>query len=122
MSLDTKLYTLLSGDSAVAALVSTRIYPVLAPQGAALPMVIFTRISSGREYTLSGATGLENPRVQIDCYSETYSEAKSVSEAVVAAIRGATTFRTAWDDPRESYEEDEIFRVSIDFSIWNEES
>lgn len=121
MSLETKLYTLLSGDAGVSALVSNRIYPLAAPQQADLPFVVYTRISSGREYTLSGATGLENPRMQVDCYAETYSSAKAISEAVVTAVRAATTFRTSWDDPRESFEEDETFRVSIDFSIWNEE-
>lgn len=121
MSLETKLYTLLSGTAGVTALCSTRIYPLVAPQEAALPLVVYTRISSGREYSLSGYSGFENLRMQIDCYGETYSDTKALSEAVVAAIRASTTFAMSSDDPRESFEEDETFRISIDFFIHNED-
>ena len=121
MSLETKLYALLSADAGVTEIASTRIYPLVAPQEAALPHVVYTRVSSGREYSLSGYSNLENPRMQIDCYGTTYAEAKALSEAVISALRGAMTFGTASDDPQEIFEEDETFRVSIDFSIWNQE-
>jgi hypothetical protein len=121
MSLETKLYTLLSGNAGVVALVATRIYPLTAPQEAAMPYVVYTRVSSGRLYSLTGYSNLEYPRMQVDCYGTTYSEAKLLSEAVVTAIRAATTFGTEQDDPQEMFEEDETYRVSIDFSIWNQE-
>lgn len=121
MNLETKLYSLLSSDAGVIALCSTRIYPLVAPQEAAMPLIVYTRVSSGREYSLTGYSNLENPRMQIDCYGTTYSETKALAEAVTTALRGATTFGTAQDDPQEMYEDDETHRVSIDFSIWNQE-
>ena len=121
MSLESKLYTLLSADAGVTALVALRTYPLVAPQGAEMPFIVYNRISSGRQYSLTGYSNLENPRMQVDCYGTTYSEAKALSEAVITALRGATTFGTEQDDPRESFEEDETFRISIDFSIWNQE-
>jgi hypothetical protein len=121
VSLESKLYTLLSGDAGVHSQAADRIYPLVAPQDAPLPLVVYTRISSGREYSLAGYSNLENPRMQIDCYGTTYTETKALAEAVTTALRAATTFGTAQDDPRESFEEDETFRISIDFSIWNQE-
>ena len=121
MSLETKLYTLLSTTSGVTDLVGTRSYPLTAPQDAEMPFIVYTRISSGREYSLDGYSSLENPRMQIDCYAQTYSAAKGLSEAVTTAMRGSSTFSVSWDDPRESFEEDETYRISIDFSVWNSE-
>jgi hypothetical protein len=105
----------------VTALVALRTYPLVAPQGSDMPFIVYNRISSGREYSLGGYSRLENPRMQIDCYAATYSEAKALSEAVTTAMRGATTFSVSWDDPRESFEEDETYRISMDFSVWNSE-
>lgn len=122
MSLETKLYTLLSSDAGVVAIASDRVYPDEAPQNAALPYVVYTRISSGRVYSLSGYSGLENPRIQIDCYAETMADVVSLSDAVISAMRGATTFKVAMDDPENMPEEDGTFRIMIDFSIWNEDS
>ena len=121
MSLETKLYSLLSANAGVLALVNTRIYPLVAPQEATMPFVVYTRVSSFRLYSLAGYSNLEYPRMQVDCYGTTYSEAKLLSEAVITAIRSATTFGAEQDDPQEMFEEDETFRVSIDFSIWNQE-
>jgi hypothetical protein len=118
MSLETKIYTLLSG---VVAVVGTRIYPLVAPQEAELPLIVYTRISSGREYSMDGYSNLENPRMQIDCFAGTYAEVKTLSEAVVSAMRAATTFSVASDNPIEFYEDDETYRISTDFSIWHEE-
>jgi len=121
MSLETKLYSLLSADEGVLALVSTRIYPLTAPQEAEMPFVVYTRVSSNRLYSLTGYSNLEYPRMQVDCYGVTYSEMKLLSEAVIAALRSSTTFGTEQDDPQEMFEEDGTFRVSIDFAIWNQD-
>lgn len=122
MSLETKLETLLSGDTGIAAIVDTRVYSDEAPQDSALPYVVYQRISSGRQYSLTGYSNLENPRVQIDCYASTKSGAVALSDAVVAAMRAATTFGTDGDDPKAMPREDEAFRMSVDFSIWNREA
>lgn len=122
MSLETKLYAVLSDVvGGVYAIVGTRTYPDEAPQNVALPYVVYSRGSSGRVYSLSGYSGLENPRIQIDCYAETKSGVVSLSDAVIAAMRGSTTFSVAMDDPMDMpLEEIGTFRITIDFSVWNE--
>lgn len=121
MSLETKLYTLLSGAGAVTAIASTRIYPLVAPQDADAPYITYQRIATPREYSHQGYSNLENPLLQIDCWSSDYATGKTLSEAVISAMRGSTTFHVSEDRPRESYEDD-MFRFSIDFDIWNEDT
>jgi hypothetical protein len=120
MSLEAKIYALLSADAGVLALVSTRVYPVVAPQGTTLPYVVYQRISSGREYALDGYCGLENSRMQVDVYADTEKEAWAVADAVTTAMRGSTTFAVSGDDPK-VLEEGGAFRVSNDFVISNSE-
>jgi len=121
MSLESKLYTLLSGDAAVIGIASTRIYPMIAPQKADKPYVTYQRIASGRVYSMSGYSNLENPIMQVDCWSSDYDTGKELSEAVIDAMRGSGTFGIGDDNPRESHEDD-MFRFSIDFSVWNQET
>jgi hypothetical protein len=87
-----------------------------------MPFIVYTRVSSNRLYSLAGYSNLEYPRMQIDCYGVTYPEVKSLSEAVITAMRGSITFGTELDDPQEIFEDDETFRISIDFSVWNNET
>lgn len=122
MSLETKLETLLSGDAGIVAIVGTRVYSDEAPQDLVLPYIVYQRISSGRQYSFSGYSNLENPRVQIDCYSSTKSGAVALCDAVVAAMRAATTFSTSGDDPQAMPPENGTFRMSIDFFVWNQEA
>jgi hypothetical protein len=121
MTLEDKLYTLLSGDAAVAAIVSSRIYPDEAPQGIADPYLTYQRIASGRDYTLGGYSNLENPIIQVDCWAADNETRNTLRDAVIAAMRASGTFQIGDDNPRHS-KEDGMFRASVDFSVWNMET
>jgi hypothetical protein len=118
MGHEAKLYTLLYSDSGVSSLVSSRIYPCVAPQDAPLPYIVYQRVTSGRVYDLDGYAHLENVRMQIDCYAETSVEAWNIADAVADAMRGSGSFSVGGDDPMEM-SEDGAFRVSCDYSIWD---
>jgi hypothetical protein len=81
------IQTLLN-DGGVTALISTRIYPGVRLQGSALPAAVFNVISATPSYSDDGDDGIEENRVQIDCWGETYSSAKSVARAVIGALSG----------------------------------
>jgi hypothetical protein len=61
-------------------------FPLTAPQGQALPIVIYKRTGTSRERTLANAIGLPVASFEINVYSLTYAEAKSISEEIRSAL------------------------------------
>ena len=88
MSVESALYTTLSGAAGVTALASTRIYPNVAPESATLPNIVYSAISSERMHTLIGSSDMLRKTIQIDCNATTYAGAKSLADAVIAALQG----------------------------------
>ena len=125
----------LTTASAVVALVGTRVYPLRFPrtrQPGDLPAVVYQRISNRDPVTQDGRSGLERPRVQIDAYAATYSQAVSVAEAVKAALHGqqwlagadyaAAFFDSDRDGPQDPDVKTQagasIERRSADYFVW----
>ena len=137
------LQVYLKADADVAALVSTRVYPALAPQDAALPYITYERVSTQRLMTHDGQNGLIGPRIQIDCWASTYGGAKTLADKVRLCMNGhknayGETTGTAPNDyviqgivqlgeldlpelPQTAGEKP-VYRVSMDFEVWYEET
>jgi len=77
----------LTGTSAIATILGTRIYPDKLPQGTALPAAVYYGISGTDEPGLSGLLGRAEQRIQIDAYAET----RTAANALATAIRDALT-------------------------------
>src|SRR3972149_5680654 len=92
MALGEEIYTLLTNDSPVAAIVSTRIYPLIAPQDAAVPFIVYQRISGNPVNEMAGYASLENPRYQVDAYADSYAAARDLATKIHTAMDGCTTF------------------------------
>ncbi len=112
----------LVADAAVAALVSTRVFPSLIPQGSTMPAIVFAVVSDVPENALTGdsTTRLVNARVQIDCYSKTYLEAHAVSAAVDVVLSALSSpDLSAWREiSRDLYDDEaQLHRVSMDFAV-----
>ena len=88
MSIESDLYTTLSNDAGVSALVGTRIYPNLAPESATYPYITYQLISGVRLSTVTGVNDAKRKRIQHSCHAETYEEAKALADAVFAALEG----------------------------------
>lgn len=82
------LRSALVGSTAVTSLVSTRIYPLLAPASADLPFVTWRRTGINREQTLSAPMGV--PKVTLDyaIYGTTYEQARDVADAMRRVLDG----------------------------------
>lgn len=80
------LYKYLRDDAGVSALVSDRIYPLVAPQGAIMPAIVHQRITTARPQTLDGSSGVALPWFQFRCWAATYDEACALAEAVRLAL------------------------------------
>lgn len=88
MTVETDLYDTLAAAAGVTALVSTRIYPIKAPESATQPYIVYSLIQADRFDTLAGSGDPALYRFQIECIGTTYASSKSVAAAVIAALQG----------------------------------
>ncbi|MDR2192285.1 MAG: DUF3168 domain-containing protein [Endomicrobium sp.] len=82
MSLGVKLYNYLLQDEAITNLVSTRIYPLVAPDGAQKPYLTFRIVSDLSEYTLDGNSKQGKKQIQISIIFEDYAQANAIGETI----------------------------------------
>ena len=101
-----------------------------APQNAARPFVVLTRVSGFRDYHMQGSSGLVETRVQADCYADTYTAAKGVARAIDTALSGhrAGAIQGIFIDSErdlpaaDAGEVNHLFRVSLDLMIHHQEN
>ena len=80
------IYGRLSAVAGVTSLVSTRIYPDMAPQNATFPYVVFQKLQTQPTDTKEGVSPLDKLLVQVDCYSNNYDNAHALAAAVRTAL------------------------------------
>lgn len=122
MSLEQKIYSALTGSTLVTDHVasSSAIYPMIAPQNAALPYILYARISGGQINGLGGYLTTEHPSIQIDIYSTSYSDSKTIAKNVHTVMDATTTFSAILVSDNDIYEDSvELYRVSCDYSCLN---
>lgn len=86
MSIDSAIYTRLSGFAGLSALVGTRIYPPPLPQITTYPAVSYLQISAVRDYVMGNQSGLVHARFEINSWATTTITARSVAEQVRLAL------------------------------------
>jgi hypothetical protein len=83
------LRSLILSDTAVAALVGTRLYPAPIPQDAVLPALAYQLISQPGQYAHdAGDIGLRRSRVQVTAQASDYAGIRALLDTVDAAISG----------------------------------
>jgi len=87
-SIDESLVTILQASSAVTALAGQRIYPLRALQTAVKPFVLYQRISSVRQHSHDGPSGLARPRFQVRCVAGSYGQSRQLADAVRNTLDG----------------------------------
>lgn len=117
---------------AVAALVGTRMSPVLLIQGGLFPAIRYGKVDGAADKTLKGPSSLKNGRWQFDCCSAvSVAEAKTLAKALndgfngfKGSVTGGKVRRaTALDDGTEiDLQELGLFGVQLDYSIWYTEA
>lgn len=102
-TLNEAVYSALSGDSALGALIGARAYPDVAPFSVAKPYVVWEEISNVPVADLDGSGGsrLAFFRVQISAYGADPDVASSVMKAVRAAMTSAGGFHCVVVEPGE---------------------
>jgi len=87
MSVESEFRDLLADDAGVSALVGSRIYWVLAQEGAARPLIVLQMISHFPIHDEDGGMFVTR-RVQVSCLADTYLETLPLSDAVREALNG----------------------------------
>jgi hypothetical protein len=108
---------LLVADPLVTALVAARISPLLRAQGETLPCVTLTLVAVTPMNHLNGAPSLDQNRIQVDAWAETYASARAVAYACREALE---TAGLAMESAFDTFEPDvDEYRVTQDFYYWN---
>lgn len=88
MLIEQAIFNHLSTDAGVAALVGTRVYPVMLPQGATLPAVTYMRVSSTRMRTFGAPRMGRVARFQFTVWATTYLSRGAIVAALIDALEG----------------------------------
>lgn len=122
MSFESDLYTRLSNDTGLTALVDTRIYPLVAPANTTRPYCCYMVVSQPHQYSHSGFSGLSQVRTQVSCYADNHGSAKSVADAVIAALESWSDNNTIQCsmllNEQDVFEKETgLYHVPVEFSV-----
>lgn len=87
MSIEAEMVKFLKADATVKGLVAERVYPVLAPDDADAPYIVYRRMGTPRAETMQGA-GTPDPRFRFKCWASNYEQAIVLADAVRARMDG----------------------------------
>jgi hypothetical protein len=83
--IEQNLFTLLSTVAQITALCGTRIYPAVLPEKAILPAIHYLFVGGSSKAT-NDTYGVQEYRVEINCWGNSYSDAVTLRNAVRSAI------------------------------------
>lgn len=112
----------LLADAGVSALVGTRLFPSVAPQGVARPFVVLTLVSAAPYHTHDDVPAdlLEAARVQVRAYGSEYVATHAVATAVddvLGALAGEPVSATR-ESMSDGYEDEtSLHFVSADYMV-----
>lgn len=117
---ESEVYLLLKNNATLKTLVNERVYPLVAPQNVVKPYITYRVVTGLKLQCIGGQIYRGNYRMQLDCFSLTYSNVKAISKAVEKALIG---FLTSNDISIIDDYEDEtaLFKQIIDFKINNKD-
>lgn len=122
MSVESDIYTRLSAYAGIIALVSAKIYPLTLPQDVALPALSYFKVSDVPEHAMGLDADIKTIRIQVDCWADTYSVAKSLEVQVKAALsryRSGNIKDCFFDNSVDFYiAEENIYHIPLDFIIY----
>jgi hypothetical protein len=115
MNVQLQLAALLTGATDA----GMEVHPVIAPDSATTPYIVYQRVSGNSENVLSGDSGLVNTRMQIDIYADTYGAAVTIARQI-DVLMAAWILQNVSVLSQDGYEDAvKLFRITSDFSIWH---
>ena len=90
--IESAIFAFLSTAPAITSLLGTQsaesIFPMRAPEGAALPFLVFHKVSGLSVHSKDGDMNLAYPHFQITAWAKEYGDAKAVQAAVRSVLNG----------------------------------
>lgn len=106
--------------TALATVAGGRVYPQIAEQEAAMPLVVYRLLSKDPAIKLSGGAGLTNTIVSFECWAETYQGAIDLAEQLRAAIDASTLISYEESASGEDYEPPTDYYVEpVTYGFWH---
>jgi hypothetical protein len=134
MKAEKVIKTVLAAHAGTAALVGTRIYPVLMPQEPTYPCITYRQVDSSRLQGVQTNPGVARIRLQVTGWAKTYEETKSLAEQIRLAlerygsaitgttIAGVVVYDIFMGSGADAYEPElDVFALSTDFTVVHEE-
>lgn len=137
MTIETAMFSYLSGKPAITAIVTTRIYATSPPSNPTYPFITFQILNDEPRHHMLAASGITEVRLQIDAWAFLVSERRDISEElrkVLDGFRGLMgtellDVRYCFLENRNTFQEPDkqgknlpVHRASLDFAIWHVES
>lgn len=107
--------------NALKGLVSNRVYPDVAPEGAARPYITYQQVGGGAvNFVDPTIPSKRNGRFQINVWANTRAAASTLARQVEDALRATAALQTTvLSAPVASYEPDtKLYGTLQDFSVW----
>lgn len=126
MILEESLFSFLSSDTAVGAMVLDRIYGQTQPQKGKQPCIVYSRTHTLRSQTLCKTDSKVRATMLLDCYDKSYKGAKQLADVVrhtlidFAGDMSGTRVSTVILDGEVDLDDPEpgLFSVSQTYFIW----
>jgi len=113
-----QIIQVLTGGSPLPTAAGNNVYALVLPDNSSLPAITFQRISSTPVNDFSGHSGLDQVRMQVDCWAMTYGASKALAVQVRELMTEAG-FKALLATDRDDYEQDtQIYRASTDYMVW----
>jgi len=90
MSYQEDVYTTLTTDSRIAALVGDRVWADVADASTAAPYIVFQTITTGGETAHDGGRDVEFPLIQFSAWANTKAEAVQLGNTINTVLEGQT--------------------------------
>ena len=116
MSIETQVFT------ALKTLVTNRCYPVMAPEGTALPYIVYQRASAQRENTLDHSVRLSNAQIAVDYYAVSRDAARTLADLGMTAMSASSLANDLVDDSELYDPETRVYFISATYSCWETET
>jgi len=104
---------------AVTALVGQRIAAGILPEGEVRPYVTYSLVTGERIPSMTDSGLMRHARMQVNCWSPSYGEAKQIALAVQTAIEASALFDVVFISDQDLYDpETNLFYMVLDYSVW----
>lgn len=130
------LFKLISSNGPIAALLGTArsdktpgVFPVIAPNEATMPYIVYLQVSGQQVQSLAGANALTKASFRFQSYGANYKQAKQLTTAICGLLNGFTGTLTDGSRVQQTIKGNEaetaepiphgtIYGVHVDFEFW----